>query len=121
MLNQFGEAVPEGLRIRGLLEHEVEGIRSESKTFEEMVKNTINLWLWKDQSHLNELMLVLQDCAKRRAISNPKGMSSTKSFGTGISIPTGLYMALDKVIPDIFENKKKLNLFKKSFPQFKTY
>jgi len=119
-MNKFGEEIPQGLKIKGILQHEIEGIRAESKTFEEMVKNTINLWLWKDESHMKDLMLVMKDCAERRLTSNPTGMNRTKTIGAGISVPTGLYMALEKVIPDIF-TKKKLNEFKRKFPQFKTY
>lgn len=121
MLNQFGEQSNYGLEIKGILQHEVEGIQKESKNFEEMVKNTINLWLWKHESHLGEMMEVLKDCANRRRVSNPTGMNKTKTIGAGVSIPSGLFVALEKVIPDLFGNKKRLNEFKRKFPQFKTY
>lgn len=121
MFNNYGEEIPDGLQIKGILQHEVEGIRAESKTLEEMVKNTINLWLWKSPDHMKELMIVLKDCKERQISSNPVGMNKTKTMGAGISIPTALYLALEKVIPGLFDDKKKLNEFKRKFPQFKTY
>jgi hypothetical protein len=118
----MGDQIPNGLRIRGVLEHEVSGLREESKTKEELYKNTINLWLWKDpELHLFELQNVLAENKRRRITSNPTGMNKTKTFGAGISIPTGLYIALEKVEPELFNNKKMLNFFKKKFPQFKVY
>jgi hypothetical protein len=121
MLNQFGEQSDYGLQIKGILQHEVDGILKESNGFEEIVKNTINLWLWKSQDHLAELTEVLKDCSERRVTANPIGMNKTQTMGAGISVPHGLFIALEKVIPDLFGNKKKLNEFKRKFPQFKTY
>lgn len=114
-------SLPQGTPIKGLFEFEVEGLRAESKTKEDLYKNTINLWLWKSQDHLTELMEVLQSNKERRALSNPIGMNKSKSMGGGISMPTGLFIALKKVEEDLFDNVKKLNYFKKKFPQFKVY
>ena len=113
--------LPNGTPIRGLLLHEIEWLKSRSKTVRDLYKNTINLWLWKDSSNINELIATLQENKLRAARSDPTGSSKTKSFGAGISMPLGLYQFLEKVNPELFTNKHQLAYFRREFPQFKVY
>jgi len=115
------ETLAFGTKIDGFLEQDVQYLKEKSKDDKELIHNVINLWLWKKEDHIEDLMAVLQSNEKRRIVSNKSGMNKTKTMGAGVSIPTTLLIALEKCIPNIVDDKKQLNKFKKWFPQFKTY
>lgn len=116
-----GDALAKGTPIKGLLLHEVEWLKRRSKTVKDLYKNTINLWLWKSEDHVVEMLEVLKDNKERAALANPTGASTTKTMGAGVSMPAGLYQFLNKVNPELFNNKRQLAYFRKEFPQFKVY
>lgn len=115
------ESLAFGTKIDGFLQQDVEWLKSKSKNEKELIHNAINLWLWKSEDNLKDMVAVLKSNEKRRIISNKAGMNKTKTMGAGISVPSTLLIALEKVIPNLFNDKKQLNKFKKWFPQFKTY
>lgn len=88
----------------------------------------VDSWAAVDQAikeysiiHPNEIELKIRENAIiRKGNYNKFGSGKSKTFRHGVSLPPGLFFKLQRVMPDLFDNPKKLHHFMKTYKGFLT-
>jgi len=88
----------------------------------------VDSWAAVDQAikeyaviHPNEITMVIAENADiRKANYNKFGSGKSQSMRHGVSIPPALMFKLERVMPDIFTNPKKLHHFMEKYKGFRT-
>jgi hypothetical protein len=71
--------------------------------------------------HPNEMRLQVIDNAKRVMENTTKtGSNKSKTMRLGVSIPVALMFKLQQIMPDIFEDKRKMQKFMKKYKGLRT-
>jgi hypothetical protein len=63
---------------------------------------------------------LIQNEMVRKTNKSKTGSNSSKTMRWGLSIPVGLYFKLQQVMPDLFDDNRKLRMFMKKYKGFTT-
>lgn len=112
---------------KGLLRGEIEAVkRRQDKTDrEDPYRAVINAWLGLARENMVECSELIKENKMSKYRTNKFGESETGTYREGMSIPAGLFRALERFDPELFSDtpkgKKKRDWFRKHYPQFCRY
>jgi hypothetical protein len=71
--------------------------------------------------HPNEIQLqIIQNAEIRNQQYNKFGSGESKAMRHGVSLPVALMFKLERIMPDLFQDQKKLRHFMKKYKGFRT-
>jgi hypothetical protein len=113
------------LKPKGLLDFQIEKVLGMKTDINDPYAYIIGAWIAQSPQNKCEYDQLVEQNKISRIKSRIHGASQQETVREGMSIPVGLYRALEKFDPELFTNekgaKKKRDRFRRLHPEFTTF